>query len=126
MSTPTLTFVDHVGGELAVIAASLAAARSISAHAHTTVTPRAISPEAIQVLREIGAPSPGVASAFATNTVEGALVELGGHAIANARASLGVKPYDGPGTTAFGDATLERLALLRIARDRIDAYLDLS
>ncbi len=126
MSAHTLTFVDHVGGELAAIAAAVARTRSVPARAHTTVEPTAISPDAQQVLREIGAPLAEAATPFVASNVDGDLIELGGTTLANCRAHLETKRYDGPQTTAFGDASLERLALLRIARDRIEAYLDLS
>lgn len=124
MSIPNLTFVDHVGGELAAIAASLATGRSIRAEARTTTAPATFGPEVAEVLREVGAPAPLAATAFEKSAEAGSIVELGGSSIANRRASLEVKRYDGPAETAFGPATLEKLALLRIARDRIDAYLD--
>ncbi len=125
MSITPLTFVDHVGGELAAIAASLASSRSIRAEARTTTAPATFGPEVAEVLREVGAPAPAAARAFDKSGALGPIIELGGSSIADRRASLEVKRYDGPAETDFGAATLEKLALLRIARDRIDAYLDL-
>lgn len=122
MSTP-LSFVDHVGGDLAALAAAMAGARDVHAHAFTTVVPAGPSAEVAAVLAEIGAGAPVQARPFHAGDAPGTLVELGGTKLAARAASVDVRIYQGPDVTPFGPATLERLALLRLARDRIEEFL---
>lgn len=129
MSTP-LSFVDHVGGDLAALAAALAGARAplaegagVTAHAFTTSTPQPTSEEVTTVLAEIGLGPPVAARPFHATDAPGTLVELGGTKLEARAASIDVRIYQGPEVTPFGPAALERLALLRLARDRIEEFL---
>lgn len=111
-----IVFIDAKGGGLALLAASLARAAGLEARAVTTTAPVA-RPEIAAVLREIGAPEDVPVETGAAD--EGAeIASLPG------AGSLSVALYDGPERTEFGPAELERLALARIARDRLERWVD--
>lgn len=112
----TLVFFDEAGGGLALLAASMAAARGLPARA-LTASARPVAPEINQVLAEIGVACAG--SANVSPAPNGAITIGPGpnHGIV-------AKLYDGPDPTAFGPAELERHATARIARDRIERWLD--
>ena len=111
-----IVFVDRVGGALASLAASIAASRGLAARAVTREPLRPRS-EVREALAEIGIANV-VDAELALGPTEGdPEVELG-------RAPLDVSLYDGPATTAFGDTGLERIALARISRDRIERWLE--
>lgn len=114
-----LVFVDSKGGALASLAASLASSRRLAARAESTA-PIADRPEVAAVLSEIGvtkivAPKPR-GEAGTGDTV----VLVGDESKAHIKASL----YEGPDKTDFGDTALERASSARIARDRIERWLD--
>lgn len=111
-----LVFVDQVGGALASLAASLASSRGLAARAASSA-PLEDRPEVRQALAEIGVTSLVAAEPLAATDAAGDRVELGA-------APLGVSLYAGPDRTDFGDTRLERLALARISRDKIERWLD--
>jgi len=120
-----LVFVDDKGGALASLAASMAAVRGAQARAATTAPLRPF-PEVADVLAEIGVADVVAAEHGLTAGAgsERELVVLGEAAIQGASPTLALRLYEGPAQTAFGSAELERLALARIARDRIERWLD--
>ncbi|MBK6512611.1 MAG: hypothetical protein IPG04_00485 [Polyangiaceae bacterium] len=111
-----IVFVDRVGGALASLAASIAASRGLAARA-VTREPLRQRTEVREALAEIGIASVVDAQQLAEPIVGDDEVELG-------RAPLDVSLYDGPPTTAFGDTGLERIALARISRDKIERWLE--
>jgi len=115
----TLVFVDDVGGGLASLAASIATSRGLSARAESSVALVAV-PEVETVLREIG-----VAVVSAAERARGEIASAEERVTVGAGAGgIDVKLYAGPATTEFGGTELERIGLARIARDRIERYLD--
>lgn len=119
-----LTFVDDTGGALASLGVSLAMSRGVSARALTSAPARG-APEVAAVLAEIGVrPVMTAAQLGAPPPASGTLVVLGRSPIAGAAPTIDVGLYDGPPQSAFGDVDLERHAMARIARDRIERWLD--
>lgn len=109
-----LAFFDTAGGGLATLAASIARYRGLPASASTTaLAPR---PEVSAALDEIGVP------VLAANEVASAPA---GAIVVGASGEIAAKLYDGPAETPFGDTSLERIALARIARDTLDRWLEL-
>ena len=105
-----LSFVDARGGAFAVLAASLARqGGSKGALAATTSPAVSVPPEIAAVLAEIGA-EPVDASLATALPRDAERVDVGawGHALHE------------------GEGDLERLALARIARDRIERRLEVS
>lgn len=115
MSAP-LTFVDAIGGGAARIGASLAQARGLEARALSSV-PLQDRDEVATVLAEIGVQRV-VEAQQGTPAGEG-VVRVG-----PAPSDIDSPLYLGPDTTQFGHTQLERLALARIARDRIERWLE--
>lgn len=111
-----ITFLDDIGGGVASIGASLARARGLDARAFSSA-PLAAREEVAVVLAEIGIQD--VADAEQA-TVSGVGVVRVGPLPSDIESPL----YLGPETTQFGPTHLERLALARIARDRIERWLD--
>jgi hypothetical protein len=108
-----LAFFDSTGGGLASLAASMATQRGLSASASTVaLAPR---PEVSAALDEIGVAT--LAASEVPTPPAGAIV-------VGAGGDISVKLYDGPATTPFGEPSLERIALARIARDKIERWLD--
>ena len=121
-TTPTIAFVDARGGALSALAAGVAKTLGLNATAATTSTPGALPAEIATVLEEIGASAPIAAAApwsEATREAGEMIVFLG----VDPPPDLAGKPaweialYDGSGE-------LERLALARIARDRVERKLE--
>src|SRR4051812_39126557 len=103
-------FVDHAGGAFAVMAAAIAAAHGHrDAVAATSSAEIRVPPEVAAVLDEIGA-VPGEVKRLDAKSARGAaeLVDV---------ALWGLSLYPGEGE-------LERLALARIARDRIERHVE--
>ncbi len=111
-------FVDSIGGGLACLAAALATSSGRVATAATTAL-RVDRPEVLAALAEVGATPVRVEERAAPRDAD---VWVGPAPAANAE-RIAVHLYDGPDPTAFGPAELERLALARIARDRIERWL---
>lgn len=108
-----LAFHDTAGGGLATLAASIAKHRGLDATASTTaLAPRE---EVTAALAEIGVTP--VAASVAASAPAGAIV-------IGPTAQIPAKLYEGPAETAFGDTSLERIALARIARDQLERWLD--
>jgi hypothetical protein len=104
-------FVDSIGGGLAALAAGVA--RSLghrTAVAATTSSAVAVSPEVATVLQEIGAELPPVIQA----------------AHLTARDAVRIDPRSFSPALYAGEGELERLAIARIARDRIERHLEVS
>lgn len=109
-----LAFFDTSGGGLATLAASIAKHRGLEASASTLAL--ASRPEISAALQEIGVPL--VPASEVASTPAGAIV-------IGSDGDVAAKLYDGPAETAFGDASLERIALARIARDQLERWLEL-
>ena len=108
-----LAFFDTAGGGLATLAASIAKHHGQEASASTiALAPRH---EVSAVLDEIGVAAL-VASEVASAPAGAIVIGEGG--------VVAAKLYDGPADTAFGDTSLERLALARIARDSLELWLE--
>lgn len=114
-------FVDSIGGGLACLAAALATSRGRVATAATTAL-RVDRPEVLAALAEVGATPAPVEERAVPGVTD---VWVGPAPQANAE-HVAVHLYDGPDPTTFGPAELERLALARIARDRIERWLSRS
>jgi hypothetical protein len=104
-----LCFVDARGGALAALAAGISRARGTAAIAATTSPAVAVPPEIGAVLAEIGAEAKEVVLASSLPP-DGERIDL---------ASWGLVLHEGEGD-------LERYALARIARDRIERRLALG
>lgn len=115
-----IVFVDDVGGGLAALAASIASSRGLSARAETS-SALATVPEIETVLGEIGITQVVGATAARGDAAPGGAERI---AVGAGASGIDAKLYDGPPTTAFGGTELERIGLARIARDRIERYLD--
>lgn len=108
-----LAFFDTAGGGLATLAASIARHRGLEASASTiALAPR---PEVGAALDEIGVPTL-TASEVGSAPAGAIVIGVGGE--------IAAKLYDGPAETAFGDTSLERIALARIARDKLERWLE--
>ncbi len=108
-----LAFFDTSGGGLATLAASIAKHRGLEASASTNAL--ATRQEVSSALAEIGvtpceAREVGAAPA--------------GAIVVGAAGEIAARLYEGPAETPFGDASLERIALARIARDTIERWLE--
>jgi hypothetical protein len=109
---PAVCYVDAQGGALAALAAGVARAKGRGdVVAATTSATIAVPAEVRTVLEEIGASLPDVGPATSMSTAE--IVELG---------QEGTEPLL---VLYQGEGDLERLALARIARDRIERRLEL-
>lgn len=111
-----ITFVDGIGGGVARIGASLARARGLSARAVSSA-PITAREEVAVVLAEIGVHE--VVDAEQASATGEDVVRVG-----PLPADIESPLYQGPESTEFGPTHLERLALARIARDRIERWLD--
>jgi hypothetical protein len=128
----TLRFVDDCGGSLAAMGALLATRAGFSATAHTTTAPTVDAELVRRALSEIGvaAAAPAVGAASLTSDDADATTVLLAHDAASlARPLPGARRLDtpfyvGPTETEFGPAELERIALLRLSRDRIEQFLE--
>jgi hypothetical protein len=108
-----LAFFDTAGGGLATLAASIAKHRGLEASASTiALAPRE---EVSAALAEIGV-LPLEAREVGAAPAGAIVVGAGGEITA--------RLYDGPAETAFGDTSLERIALARIARDTLERWLE--
>ena len=108
-----LAFFDTAGGGLATLAASIAKHRGLDASASTiALAPRE---EVTTALAEIGVAAL-VANEVASAPAGAIVIGTGGE--------IEAKLYDGPAETPFGDASLERIALARIARDALERWLE--
>jgi len=109
-----LSFFDTTGGGLATLAASIAKHKGLDASAATlALVPREEVTAALAEIGVVALQATEVASAPPNAIVIG----TGGE--------IPAKLYDGPAETAFGDASLERIALARIARDTLERWLEL-
>lgn len=78
-----------------------------------------------EVLGEIGVSVGPAPAQFLDEKPAGRLVLLGpGESTLQPQARLNLKLYNGPAETPFGPTSLEVRALLRIARDTIERYLE--
>jgi hypothetical protein len=125
----SLHFVDACGGSLAAMGALLAARAGFSATAHTTIAPDVDAGLVRRALTEIGvaAEAPAVLSGAAP--ADGDTVLLAHDAATMASPIPGARLVDapfyvGPMETEFGPAELERIALMRVSRDRIEQLLE--
>jgi hypothetical protein len=101
---PALSFVDDKGGAFAALAAAIVGAHGRQAFAFTTVAPN-VPGEIDVVLTEIGA-SPRGALPLVPGAGESIDVSAWGHPLFH------------------GEGELEKLALARIARDRIELRVE--
>lgn len=77
-----------------------------------------------EVLGEIGVSVGPAPAQFLNEELAGRLVLLGPGESTQQQARLNLKLYNGPTETPFGPTSLEARALLRIARDTIERYLE--
>ena len=116
-----LVFTDGAGGALASLAAALARAAGNDAVAEDA-SPRPLPPEIARALAEVGVTDVAAATSPAPRRPGDVVVTLGRGPSFTIDAQL----YDGPETTEFGDTSLERMGLARIARDRVERWLELG
>jgi hypothetical protein len=126
-----LRFVDACGGSLAAMGALLAGRAGVSATAHTTTTPAVDAELVRRALSEIGVDGDAPIVVAGAPPVDAATVLLAHDAATYATLLDGAKRLDtpfyvGPPATDFGPADLERIALMRLSRDRIEQFLERS
>jgi hypothetical protein len=124
-----MRFVDACGGSLAAMAAQLAARAGVAATAHTTSAPSVDVELVRRTLEEIGvAGETGSVSSW-EGVADHDTIHLAHDPPSLAAPLPGAEVLDapfyvGPPETEFGPADLERIALMRLSRDRIERFLE--
>jgi hypothetical protein len=120
-----IAFLDFQGGGLAMMAAAVAKSMGIEAQALAHGAVRVDHALVAEVLGEVGLSVGPAPTQLLDNAAAGPLIALGsGEPGLQTRARLNVRLYDGPAETAFGPSDLEARALLRIARDTMERFLE--